>query len=152
MRICRTCGDVKELNSFRNHSGCKEGKSYQCKLCFKEWTKAYEKTEDGFLMRAYRNMLSRINGIQKSKYHLYKDKYILSKQEFYDWSNASNFKDLFSLYTSSGYQMKLAPSVDRIDSSVGYELSNIRWITHSENSRLGSLSKNNKLKGEKNDT
>ena len=32
-------------------------------------------------------------------------------------------------------------SVDRVDSSKGYELSNMEWVTHSENSRRGAVNR-----------
>lgn len=140
-RICNTCKKEQVFESFRKNSLSKGGRSFQCKLCFKEWTKIYEKTEKGFLMRVYRNMKSRIKGIQKTKFHLYKGKSLLSKETFYDWSKTSNFSTLFTVYVKSDYQMKLAPSIDRIDASLGYEIGNIRWVTHSENSRLGSISR-----------
>jgi len=105
-------------------------------------TKRYEKTINGFLMRLYRNMKSRISGVQKGKYHLYEGKELLSKDEFYEWAKSNDtFLMLFDEYKKSEYDRKLVPSVDRIDSSKGYEISNIEFVTHSENSRRGSLSK-----------
>lgn len=104
-------------------------------------TKKYEKTPKGFLMRLYRNMESRVSGIQKLKHHLYAGKSLLSREDFYKWAiSDESFNSLFKLYEESGYVQKIAPSVDRIDSSKGYELSNMEFITHSENSRRGSLS------------
>lgn len=92
-------------------------------------------------MRLYRNMESRVSGIQKLKYHLYAGKSLLSREDFYKWAIADeSFNSLFKRYEESGYVRKIAPSVDRIDSSKGYELSNMEFITHSENSRRGSLS------------
>lgn len=108
-------------------------------------TKKYEKTQKGFLMRLYRNMLSRITGIQKEKHHLYKGKDILSKEAFYEWAqNSPDFFDLWDHYKESGYQQKLAPSVDRKDSSLGYEPHNMEWVTHSENSRRGAIQRHQK--------
>lgn len=105
-------------------------------------TKKYEKTKKGFLMRLYRNMQSRITGIQKEKQHLYRGKELLPRDQFYEWALSSNqFHKLFSLWESSGYDRKLTPSVDRIDSSSGYRIENMEWVTHSENSRRGSVSK-----------
>lgn len=101
-------------------------------------TKKYEKTKKGKLMRMYRNMKSRIEGIQFKKAHLYKGKDLLDKDDFYRWalSNA-DFHRLFCEWELSGYDRKLAPSVDRIDSSKGYTLDNMEFVTHSENSRRG---------------
>jgi len=108
-------------------------------------TKKYEKTTSGFLMRLYRNMQSRITGVQKQKYHLYEGKFLLSRQEFYDWAkNSSKFYELFESYKNANWDRKLAPSVDRVDSSKGYLIENMEWVTHSENSRRGNISKNEK--------
>jgi len=101
-------------------------------------TKKYEKTKKGFLMRLYRNMKSRIEGIQKVKIHLYLDKDILDKQEFYKWSlNNPAFHELFDKYEKSGFERKLSPSVDRINPDKGYSLDNMEFITMSENSSRG---------------
>lgn len=110
-------------------------------------TKKYEKTKKGFLMRCYRNMKSRVTGVQKKKKHLYLGKALLDKEIFYDWSlKNESFNNLFSEWELSGYDRKTCPSIDRINSSLGYELDNIRWITHSENSRNGAMSRFKKLK------
>lgn len=107
-------------------------------------TKKYEKTKKGFLMRAYRNMKSRIEGIQKKKYHLYKGKELLDKELFYSWSlEHPEFNRLFKDYEDSGYTRKLAPSPDRIDSRKGYTIENIQWVTTSENSANVGRKNNN---------
>lgn len=104
------------------------------------YTKRYEKTPKGFLMRTYRNMKSRVLGIQSKKAHLYLGKDLLEKDDFYSWSlKDSAFNALFTDWENSGYDRKITPSIDRIDSSLGYTMDNIRWITHSDNSRLGSI-------------
>lgn len=104
-------------------------------------THKYERTVNGFLMRKYRNMESRVTGVQKLKAHLYKNLTLLDRKTFYKWAKESEtFRQLFETWVANGYKRKLAPSVDRIDSSKGYELPNMEWVTHSENSRRGSLS------------
>lgn len=109
------------------------------------YTKMYEKTITGFLVRMYRNMKSRILGVQKLKHHLYIGKYLLPKEEFYKWANASSeFHRLYDIWKAAEYPRKLTPSVDRVDSSKGYEIENMEWVTHSENSRRGSVSQRRK--------
>jgi hypothetical protein len=104
--------------------------------------KKYEKTINGFLVRLYRNMKSRTSGIQKLKYHLYEGKELLDKQIFYQWAKSSKvFKKLYKKWVESNYDRKLTPSVDRINPKEGYKLSNMEWVTHSENSKRGSNSK-----------
>jgi hypothetical protein len=103
----------------------------------------YEKTKKGFLVRGYRNMQSRVEGVQHLKAHLYVGKSLLSREAFYDWAlnHSPEFHSLFEVWESSGYDRRLTPSVDRVESSKGYELGNMEWVTHSENSRRGSLSR-----------
>ena len=151
---CNVCGIDKPLVEFNKHSECLFGVASTCKKCNgikrQEYNlrvgyahyKKYEKTPKGFIMRMYRNMKSRITGIQKDKFHLYCGKEILTKEEFYAWAlEHEQFKSLYKNYVNSNYDRKLAPSVDRIDSSLGYVINNMEWVTHSENSRRGSLSK-----------
>lgn len=110
-------------------------------------TKKYEKTVNGFLMRLYRNMQSRVTGVQAAKYHLYKDKELLSREDFYSWAHASpEFLPMYTIYVESGYNQKLAPTVDRRESCRGYTTDNMRWLTHSENSRLGAISRYGRTK------
>lgn len=106
------------------------------------YTLKYERTKSGKLMRTYRNMESRVTGVQRAKFHLYRGKELLSREEFYAWALASHeFHRLFREWEESGYQMALAPSVDRVDSAKGYAVENMQWVTHSENSRRGSISR-----------
>lgn len=93
-------------------------------------------------MRLYRNMKSRITGVQQQKIHLYKGLDILSRDDFYAWSkNNPSFDFMFEKWKESNFDRRLTPTVDRINSKIGYVLSNMRWLTHSENSRLGGKSR-----------
>jgi len=94
------------------------------------------KTKQGFLMRAYRNMLSRVTGVQKLKHHLYVGKELLPREDFYAWSLANqSFHALFDRWLAAGHVRTIAPSVDRINAALGYVLGNIRWVEFSENCR-----------------
>lgn len=106
------------------------------------YTHKYERTKSGKLVRLYRNMKSRVDGVQWMKAHLYAGKSLLPKEAFYQWALSSNeFHRLFREWSEAGYDRKLAPSVDRVDSSRGYDIDNMQWVTHSENSRRGAVSK-----------
>lgn len=106
------------------------------------YTNKYEKTFSGFLMRKYRNMVSRVSGVQRQKAHLYLGKSVLDKEDFYEWAkNSPELGAMWQDWVESDYERKLCPTVDRIDPSMGYFVSNMRWLTHSENSRQGSLSR-----------
>lgn len=107
-----------------------------------ESTKKYERTKKGKVMRTYRNMQSRCSGILKGKAHIYEGLEVLPRESFYEWSLSDpTFNNLYEQWVSSDYCKKLSPSVDRKDTSVGYILGNMQWITHSENSRKGAKSR-----------
>lgn len=110
-------------------------------------TKKYEKTRNGFLMRTYRNMKSRVCGVTKNKNHLYLGLSLLDKNVFYEFSKSNLvFNQLYIEWVKSGYQRSLTPSVDRIDSSKGYDIDNIQWLTFAENSIKGLKSRWLKVK------
>jgi len=154
MKTCKICQQEKSLDQFVKHKQCKDGYSWTCKKCKLDkqkevrqqsdnfYTKKYEKTIKGFLMRTYRNMKSRVLGIQYKKQHLYIGKSLLNKELFYEFSiNDNSFNELYNNWVNCDYNRKLTPSIDRIDTNKGYELENIQWITHSENSRKATINR-----------
>lgn len=149
-KICVNCKIEQPITEFyRNNKQCRaclnKKQRLRRKISNNKVILKYEKTKKGFLMRLYRNMTSRITGVQKAKYHLYQGKELLDKDVFYIWAmNNSIFHILFKNWEDSEYNRKLTPSVDRVDSSKGYNLNNMEWITHSENSKRGSINRKNK--------
>lgn len=100
----------------------------------------YWKTKKGKLMLTYNNMKRRVDGYVKP--HLYKDKEICDRGLFYSWASSdANYNTLYDNWVDSGYERKLSPSIDRKDTALGYVIGNIQWITHSDNSRKGVLSR-----------
>jgi len=98
----------------------------------------YESTVKGFLMRMYRNMKSRIDGVQKHNAHLYEGKCLMPKNVFYEWASAHpDFQELWKKYVESGYDRNLAPSPDRINTDDGYHTGNLRFITALDNALQG---------------
>lgn len=155
MKTCIRCGVDQSIDQFRPQKETKDGHANQCRLCLNEIqrikrsanrneaTHKYEKTPNGFLMREYRNMESRVTGVQKQKAHLYLGLPLLDRDSFYAWANLQmTFHDLFQMWWLSGYNRKLTPTVDRINSSKGYEIGNMEWVTHSVNSQRGAVSRN----------
>jgi len=62
-------------------------------------------------------------------------KKLCSRKEFLSWCEKSRgrFEKIHTNWKDSGYERKLAPSIDRIDNDKGYIPSNMRWVTVSEN-------------------
>lgn len=155
LKVCNSCLEGKPVREFPSSKEGRGGLMAICRVCKNakqrqyrksnsdSCTKRYEKTAKGYIMRTYNNMIGRVKG--RVKPHLYKGLDLLAKDEFYSWSlDNPGFNNLFTEYTNSNYDMKLAPSIDRRDTSLGYTLDNIRWITHSENSRIGSAGRSAK--------
>jgi hypothetical protein len=107
----------------------------------------YEKTINGFLVRLYRNMKSRITGIQKEKHYLYVGKKLIDKELFYSWAkNHPDFLRLYKEWVNYEYNRKLTPSVNRINPDKGYTIDNMEWVTNSQNSALSSVTRKIKNK------
>ena len=144
---CSKCQLEKNKFNYYKHSRiCKEcKKESQRELRFVTnniWTKRYEKTKKGFLVRMYRNMTSRVNGVQKKYSHLYGGLDIMPKQDFYDFAlNNNKFHELFEQWENALYQRRLTPSIDRINAKFGYVLDNVQFLTLSENSSKTSRKK-----------
>jgi hypothetical protein len=145
MKECKKCNQLLNLEEFVRHKECKDGYSNTCKKCKvvlqrktrkvnnNLYSRKYEKTKNGFLVRLYNNMKRRINGVHH-KSHLYANKELIDKKTFNEWSlNSNQFHNLFEVWKDSEYKRVLTPSVDRIDSEYGYKLDNMRWVTFSEN-------------------
>lgn len=100
-------------------------------------TQKYEKTPNGFLMRAYSNAKARVSGVQKERAHIYLGLPIMDREAFYAWARDNpDFWRLFRMWTMAGFPMKLTPSLNRIDPRRGYVAGNVEWVTHSVNSSL----------------
>jgi len=113
----------------------------------KEWNR----TTKGYLSNIYSGMRSRVRNPKSDKHYLYKGLKLLTREEFCRWANnCPSFSRLHREWTESGFERRLSPSVDRIDSTRGYVLGNIQWITQSENSSLGALSDKRDYRGPKN--
>lgn len=151
---CKTCNFEGHCDLFVKNKSIARGYTLRCIKCKNEKQRAdlklnnnsdskkYEKTLRGHIMRTYRNMLSRVTGVQKKKSHLYEGLPILSKIDFQNWAISNReLKNLYNNWVSRNYDRRLTPSIDRIDSSDGYVFGNIRWLTHSENSSLGGKNK-----------
>jgi hypothetical protein len=94
-----------------------------------------------FLTLRYEGLKARVNSKNSAKSHLYYGKEIMPKQTFIDlYLTNDSFLALFKQWQESGFLLKLTPTPVRKDSKLGYIQSNIEWVTHSENSRRGSLS------------
>lgn len=109
--------------------------------------RAYVKTTiNGFLANAYHGMNQRVQGRKTGSPHLYLGKPIMPREVFYEWAkNHPDFLKLFKRWVASDNNRKLVPSINRINSSKGYTLDNVEWMTFSQNAALaGSVRHDNR--------
>lgn len=157
---CKHNHELTEDNVYRyKHSNEKQCRKCRHQYDFKRRVKdktngikkanpnPYKQTPKGYLSTVYSRMRSRVSGEAKSKAHLYKGKELISREEFYVWALSCNkYFEMFEAYKKSEFRIILAPSIDRVDTTLGYTIDNMRWLTHSENSRLGAISQQLQLK------
>ena len=138
-KACTKCKKVQPISAFYKRTDRKDGRRADCKTCFKKYKKDYSRTREGLILQRYNSMKARVEG-RDHKVVSSVGQPILSKAEFISWAlNNPDFHYLYRDWVESGYQVKYAPSVDRIDERFGYELFNIQWITQSENARRGRI-------------
>lgn len=87
----------------------------------------YIRSKKGVITSIYRKQreTSRKRGMPPPSY---------SKKDFESWvKNHPSFDKLFKNWVSRGFETLVKPSVDRLDCTKGYTLSNIRLVTWEEN-------------------
>ena len=105
----------------------------------------YDRSLEGLPRRRYRDMKARIAG--KPQYgDRWKGLELLPLDDFVRWSLyavGSTYPDLWKIWFDSGYNTLLAPSIDRIDSSKGYIIGNMQWLTRSDHMKRSSAARIN---------
>ena len=134
MKTCLRCNHLLPLSDFhsRIHISKYTGAtaihhtSY-CKPCNKEICKERRQSKSGLFDLIYSGQLSS----SKQRGHAPPD---YSKEQLIIWiESQSNFSDLYTSWVNSKYNRWIKPSVDRLDESLPYSLSNIRLVTWGEN-------------------
>jgi hypothetical protein len=60
---------------------------------------------------------------------------LCDRDNFIEWSlTDENFNRIFKAWHEAGNPRALSPSVDRVDTTKGYTLDNIQWVTNHFNS------------------
>lgn len=94
----------------------------------------YSQRRLGLLRQMYSNMYTRIRS-----HHGYRGLPILNRLDFYDWAIAqSSYHQLYDEWQRNDYLFALTPSINRKDSSKGYLIANMEFLTLHEN-RLEGL-------------
>ena len=97
---------------------------------FRAWdnpTEKFRHTKKGVITNLYQKLKKRNNdnGFGDVQFSL---------KDFYDWSmKDKNFHRLFKIWEFDDYNKISKPSVDRINTLVGYEFYNMQWLSWNEN-------------------
>ena len=131
---CFVCHKIKPLKDFHKQKGMFDGRLNKCKECCKNYCKYQRKTNPNYYMRAiYNGICSRCR--EDSNQKNYRGLPVLSKEEWLIWTdkNMKKFMKLYRNWQKSGYNHKLAPSIDKINNKAGYLPNNLQWLTVSQN-------------------
>ena len=152
---CFVCHKVKPLDEFYAHKGMTDGHLNKCKECTKSYMRGrkeeckilnynrhhYNPTR--FIKHKYYGMKHRCcsnckSSMRNPRYHEKGLHFTL--EEWMEWCKKTypTFISLYRIWQDSGFERKLTPSIDRIDSSKGYTLDNIQWLTFSNNCKKGA--------------
>ncbi len=119
-----------------NCESCQDFKPIKAKnMCQNCWHKTKRRTIPKFyLSTRYTEMNQRCNNINYKRSDIYYGKKLCTREQFINrFLNDEQFLKLFDQWKVSGYDAKLAPSIDRINVKGDYTLDNIEFITHSAN-------------------
>ena len=143
MKKCITCRAEKELEEFYKHPFTSDGRLGKCKDCCKR----YQSTRDtrAYDLNRYRNNVKRHLSVKYSMIKTrcsgskqspsYAGREFLTREEWDKWceQSYSTFISLYENWRASGFQKRLAPSIDRVDNNKGYIVGNLQWLTQSAN-------------------
>lgn len=123
MKVCTKCKENKSFSKFHKNKSCKDGYSYWCTMCYKDYSRNIESVIG--IIYSSQKFSSKHRNMQPPTY---------TKQELQDWlMNDWLFNLLYNNWANCGYNKDNKPSVDRKDDYDGYTLSNIQIMTWSEN-------------------
>lgn len=92
--------------------------------------------------RRYAEMKSRVEGRSTNRSHSF-GKELLSKEDFIKWCTSEPhfiiFMVIYMDWVRSGFNLMFAPSVDRVNSKLGYTADNMQWLTFVENCEKNNI-------------
>lgn len=153
---CFKCGIVKPIADFYKHPQTKDGHLNKYKECTKADVQKnyakhidyyhkydqhrYRKNKSRFLDHVYQGIVRRCNGIPRRYSSTGTTPISVPEWRQFCAATEAEFNKLYDGWEKSGFQRKMAPSIDRIDNGRGYTVDNMQWLSQSENSRKGAMS------------
>lgn len=132
-KICKKCGETKDINAYYRHPGMSDGHLSVCKTCKREYAKsadgkATDFTEKGVIRVIYKTQRSN----SKRRGHVPP---LYTKKELSEWMYSRGFLKLFNKWKESGQDKMLKPSIDRLNDELPYSLGNIQLVTWGYNKK-----------------
>lgn len=89
----------------------------------------------------YKSIKWRCN--DKCKNVAYRGLSVMSRHEWDNFIAISRpiLEPMYESYKKSGYSMRISPSIDRINTKIGYVVGNCRWLPQWENASLAKMSR-----------
>ena len=127
---CYYCGNIKPITEFNKNKSKLSGHCDECKECKKILDLNYRRSEVGLLTKIY--------GTQKRK-SMQRGHPLpsYSKVQLIEFMYKNNYIKLYTTWVSSGYNINLVPSIDRVNRNLPYTLENIQLVTWEFNNQKG---------------
>ena len=126
MKTCKRCNKTKELPEFARAASNRDGHNAVCKPCIVQRNTEYWRTPKGRMSYIY-------NGQKRSSSDRGHPPPDYTQAELTSWALANGQEQIVHSWEQKKYLKDYAPTVDRIDDSLGYSFSNIRLVTWKDN-------------------
>lgn len=123
---CKRCETLKPLEDFSVSRSNKGGYATICKACVVLRNQEYWRTPVGRMSQIYATQVMN----SKARKH---DRPAYTRAELTAWAFKNGLDALHLAWMDSGYEKDLIPSVDRLEPTQPYSLTNIRLVTWKEN-------------------
>ena len=137
MKVCTICKISKPLSTYKIVPKNKDGYHSKCKKCLAAYNLSINRSKKGLISILFTRQVtnSKLRGHKPPKY---------TRKEFTEWLDTSTvFVSLYNNWVQSGFNSKLAPSIDRLDDFKGYSFDNIQLITWEDNRRKAHVDHKN---------
>lgn len=129
---CKECEDVKLVSNFYFNRLAKDGRSNTCSECAANLKKI-----------KYRSLQGKAREILKEQKKRSKKKGLpipsYTIEELWRWLLQHNYKAMWQKWKDSNYKRALSPSINRLESDIGYSFDNIELITWEEHDEKREL-------------